>query len=121
MLIVEDEQRVARLISTILGRASHATTIAASLGEARELLERAVFDVVIVDFILPDGDGLAFVAAQRDATGTAAIVMSGLLDLPDGRGIATLAKPFTPDQLEHALERAVQRGRLVGSAEKPSS
>lgn len=106
VLVVEDEQRVARVILTILERAGHRVAVAGSLHDARRLLAAGAFDVVVADFILPDGDGHAFAGRLQGERGMAAIVMSGLLDLPDAGPVVTLPKPFTPDQLERALAAA---------------
>ena len=112
--MVEDEQRVARVILTILERAGHRVALAGSLRDAELALRRSAFDVVIADFILPDGDGLAFARQAHADLGAGAIVMSGLIDIPDSEGLVALAKPFTPDQLERALAEAAATARRTG-------
>ncbi len=111
VLVVEDEQRVARVILTILQRAGHEVAVAGSLLDARRLLAAGEFDVVVADFILPDGDGLAFAIRLQGEQGVGAVVMSGLADLPDADPIVPLPKPFTPDQLERAIARAATAAR----------
>ena len=63
VIVVEDEQRVARVIVTILERAGYDVTVAASLAEALLALAGRSYDVLVADLILPDGDGLAFAEA----------------------------------------------------------
>ena len=109
VLVIEDEQRVARVIETVLARAGHEVLLAASLTEARRLLADEEPDVLIADFILPDGDGLAFAARLHGERGTGVVVMSGLADLPEASELVPLAKPFTPDQLEQAVCAAAAR------------
>lgn len=114
VLVVEDEQRVARVILAILERAGHRVALAGALREAAAALSSSAYDVIIADFILPDGDGLAFARQARSEHGAGAIVMSGLADIPDSDGLISLAKPFTPDQLERALTDAVATVRRPG-------
>lgn len=109
VLVIEDEQRVARVIETVLGRAGHEVLLAGSLTEARRLVADEEPDVVIADFILPDGDGLAFATRLHDERGTGVVLMSGLSDLPEAAELVPLAKPFTPDQLEQAVADAAAR------------
>ena len=111
LLIVEDEPRVAWVIRAIFERSGHSVTVAASIGEARAHLATATTHAVVVDFILPDGDGLAFARSARDDHGVGIIVMSGLAEVPDSDDVISLLKPFTPDQLEHALAQALAQSR----------
>ncbi len=111
VLVVEDESRVAAVIRLVLERRGHQVTVAGSIAEAQLALAAAEPDAVIADFILPDGDGLSFALAARATHGVAVLLMSGLQHLPGADGIAVLAKPFTPDQLEGALAAALAGAR----------
>ena len=112
VLVVEDEQRVAWVIRAILERSGFAVTAAASIAEAREIAAGAPPDAVVVDFILPDGDGLGFAQRMRDNHGAAVVVMSGLAYLPDADGVVLLTKPFTPEHLEQALAQALAKSAV---------
>jgi DNA-binding response OmpR family regulator len=113
LLVVEDEPRVAWVIRAILERSGHEVAVASSIAEAGGLLAAVEPDAAIVDFILPDGDGLTFARRARAGSGVAIIVMSGLADVPDADGVITLLKPFTPDQLEQALALALAQSRTA--------
>ena len=112
LLVVEDEPRVAWVIRAIFERAGHEVAVASSLLEAGELLAAVVPDAVIVDFILPDGDGLAFARRARADHGVGILVMSGLAEVPGSGDVICLLKPFTPEQLEHMLALAVAKSRV---------
>jgi polar amino acid transport system substrate-binding protein len=60
ILLVEDNPRHAGLIRDELEieLPSAVVTVAPSVGEARAALESGAFDLIILDFRLPDGDGL---------------------------------------------------------------
>jgi DNA-binding response OmpR family regulator len=116
ILVVEDERRVAHLIATVLERAACQVEVASSLAEARAAVIRQEFDAVMVDLILPDGDGLEFAESLRRRHPVAIVVMSGLSELSVPSGVVVLAKPFTPDLVEHALIAALRtvRTRTAG-------
>ncbi len=67
ILIVEDEEHLARLLTEVLGREGHA---AETVGDGRTALARALtedFDLLIVDWMLPDLDGVQVVKRLRAA------------------------------------------------------
>ncbi|QGX41478.1 sigma-54-dependent transcriptional regulator [Permianibacter aggregans] len=60
-LIVDDEPDILELLSITLGRMRVDTKEAATLQEARQLLEDTPFDMCLTDLRLPDGDGIELV------------------------------------------------------------
>jgi len=67
ILIVEDEEHLARLVAEVLGREGH---VAETVGDGRTALSRALvepFDLLIVDWMLPDLDGVQVVKRLRAA------------------------------------------------------
>lgn len=65
LLIVEDNARLARLLAGALAGHGFAADVAGTLAEADDALSAAAFDAVILDLGLPDGDGVAWLAARR--------------------------------------------------------
>ena len=114
VLVVEDENRVAWVIRAILERSGFDVTVASSIAEAHELGAGLRLDAIVVDFILPDGDGLGFARQMRASHGAAVVVMSGLTGLPDAGDIVMLTKPFTPEHLEQALALAPAKSPISG-------
>lgn len=55
---------------------------------------RGPLALLVVDFILPDGDGLSFERGARDDHGVGIIVMSGLAEVPDSDDVISLLKPL---------------------------
>jgi DNA-binding response OmpR family regulator len=95
VLVVDDEPQLSALLAEFLRNASYDVDIAQSVGEAQRRLAAQTYDLVIVDWMLPDGDGTS-VAAWGSELGAKTIVMSGYLSrLPGGRaqGHETLMKP----------------------------
>jgi two-component system OmpR family response regulator len=67
ILIIEDEEHLARLVAEVLGKEGYA---ASSAGDGRSGLARALaepFDLLIVDWMLPDLDGVQVVKRLRAA------------------------------------------------------
>ncbi|WP_455233837.1 sigma-54-dependent transcriptional regulator, partial [Thiogranum longum] len=66
-LIVDDEPDIRELLELTLGRMNIDTRSVANLGDARQLLSEARFDLCLTDMRLPDGDGLGLVESiQQD-------------------------------------------------------
>ena len=75
ILIVEDEARLARLIARVLAEEGYATE---TVGEGRPALARALaepFDLLIVDWMLPDLDGVQVVRRLRAAEMNVPVLM----------------------------------------------
>jgi len=67
ILIIEDEEHLARLVAEVLGKEGYSASAA---GDGRSGLARALaepFDLLIVDWMLPDLDGVQLVKRLRAA------------------------------------------------------
>lgn len=120
-LLVEDNADLAETVQARLALDGHGIDWAATLAEAEDHLAVADYDLILLDIMLPDGDGRDFLAAHRRAQRqTPVIVMtarSALTDrvaLLDSGADDYITKPF--DFLElSARVRAVLR-RQTGRA-----
>ncbi len=74
VLIVDDHPSNRKLISEILRRRGHQWMEAGSGDEAIRLIDKNVFDVVLMDIQMPGKDGLQTTAEIRDAAGERAFV-----------------------------------------------
>jgi len=116
-LLVEDAADLARSVQYLLRAGGHAVDWAASLSDARDCLNSATFDLILLDIALPDGDGRRFLAElRRQGNGTPVIMMTARtavadrVDALDGGADDYLTKPFELAELE-ARARAVLRRR----------
>ncbi|MDP5220200.1 ATP-binding protein [Ruegeria sp. 2205SS24-7] len=71
-LLIDDDPIGALVTSRQLDRIGLVVTRAASVREALEVAGHAEFDVFVVDYLLPDGDGPSLVKELKRQTGTAA-------------------------------------------------
>jgi len=109
VLVVEDDPGVRLWIGATLSAASYAVTVASSVTEARALLGPGLYDIVVVDWKLPDGSG-ALLAREAQASGAASLIISGYgLSLPQGAfdEDACLWKPFGAEDLLRGVEKQI--------------
>jgi two-component system OmpR family response regulator len=122
ILIVEDDPVTAAEISGILTRGGFATDHGASLAAALDLATAAVFEVIVLDRMLPDGDGVAAMARLRAACPGAMILVVSALGKASSRieGLEQgaddyLAKPFDPDEMTARIRALLRRRGSSGS------
>jgi two-component system OmpR family response regulator len=120
ILLIEDDSTVAHLTAELLEGNGYQVLRAATGAAARELLAQAPPDLVILDLILPDVDGLVLCASLRAAAPDMPIlVSSGTIRKRDAVLALKLgaddfvAKPFDVYELE-ARVGALLRNRARG-------
>lgn len=76
VLIVDDDIAFGRTLGRALRRRGYDVVNCASAGEAREVLPGESVDVVVLDYQLPDADGLALLAELKTAAAGAVFLMA---------------------------------------------
>lgn len=115
-LLVEDNQELAEAVVNRLALDGHAVDHAASLAEAEDCLAATTYDLILLDVMLPDGDGRDFLARKREHLHTPVIVLTARSQVSDRVGALDqgaddyITKPFDFSELE-ARCRAVLRRR----------
>ncbi|MBT5000494.1 MAG: response regulator transcription factor [Tateyamaria sp.] len=120
-LLVEDNIELARAISSRLRLDGHVIDHAAKLEEASEFISTGEYDLILLDIMLPDGDGRMFLKQHRaNDLDTPVIILTARSQVSDRIGSLDLGaddyitKPFDHAELE-ARCRAVLR-RKAGKA-----
>jgi DNA-binding response OmpR family regulator len=123
--MIDDDNRLAGMVSDYLGGAGFRLTVAGTGHEGEALLKRETFDAVILDLMLPDADGLDLCRKLR-ATSDVPILMLTARGEPMDRVVGLelgaddyLAKPFEPRELQARL-RAILRRKGGNAAAAPS-
>jgi PAS domain S-box-containing protein len=114
VLVVEDDEAVAGVLTRLLDAEGFTTTHAATLQAAREILLSVVPGAVLLDVNLPDGSGLDLLETMRqrpELQDVPVIAVSGEAS-PAGETaypvlIDWLQKPFNQERLRAALRTAV--------------
>jgi two-component system phosphate regulon response regulator OmpR len=121
ILVIEDDPRLAEMVRNYLGEAGFAVTVAGTGNAGIALEARETFDVMILDLMLPDMDGLE-VCRRVSARGVTPILMltarGDAMDRVVGLEMGAddyLPKPFEPRELLARL-RAILRRRQRGGA-----
>jgi DNA-binding response OmpR family regulator len=65
ILVVEDEPQVAKQLKETLQQETYKTTTVSSVAEAKHVMSERNFDLVLLDWNLPDGDGIALMHTWR--------------------------------------------------------
>jgi two-component system OmpR family response regulator len=122
VLIVDDQPEVCDLLMEELTRRGCIVTCAGSAAEMREALAADVFDLVLLDVVLPDEPGLPIIedASQQPVP---VILMSGYGAAAEQYGdghLPFLGKPFRIEELLDIIEQKIG-GRLPGAVKKTGS
>jgi DNA-binding response OmpR family regulator len=125
--LLEDDRNLSLAISVALKRLGIEVKTAATLKKAREVLEHFQADLVLLDRMVPDGDGLDLCVELRAATHPAVIlVLSAVSDIQDRvQGLNEgaddyLAKPFAWEELEARLKALARRKALPPAVAAPA-
>jgi DNA-binding response OmpR family regulator len=120
LLMIEDDRRLAAMVGEYLGRAGFDLTHAEDIASGMALLRDRPIDLIILDLMLPDGDGLDACRRIRGEPGPLAalpILMLTAKGDPTDRVVGLeigaddyLPKPFDPRELLARI-RAVLRRR----------
>lgn len=118
ILIIEDDEVTADEIATELRAHGHSPELASS---GRQALRKAVqeqYDVITLDRMLPDLEGLTLVAALRERHIETPVLMISALGDVDERisglragGDDYLVKPFVPSEMAARIEVLLRRAR----------
>lgn len=120
VLIVEDEPVVRNVLNEIFLRRKCTVATAANLAEAEAMVSQELFDLMMLDIRLPDGDGHKFlehvamlperplvvmVTGNGSIESAVACMRAGAFDY--------VMKPFTPSQIDIILKKAQSYRQLL--------
>ena len=115
ILLIEDDQRLAEMVSSYLGEAGFSVTRAATGNAGIALAGRDAFDALVLDLMLPDIDGLEVCRRVRARAGTPILMLTARGDAMDrvvGLEMGAddyLPKPFEPRELLARLKAILRR------------
>jgi len=128
VLIVDDEAGIRTALRANFHRNGWSVETAAGVDDAKRLLERREFHLVVSDMRMPDGDGLEVMRAVRKASSTTAVILlTAFGNVPDAvhamrnGAFDYLTKPISFDQLEDAVARVMQPTRQTAATHASES
>ena len=120
ILVVDDEETIREVVSSMLNQAGYKTRLATSGMEALELLSCGdEFELVLSDMMMPEMDGIALLEKIKERFPDVPVVMvTAVHDVSTALGAIRqgaydyLLKPFEREQLLVMTRRAVENSRL---------
>lgn len=125
--VVDDEPDILELVALQLNRAGFQTETFTTVNEFYEFLKRRTPDLIILDLMLPDVDGLdvcRFLKSQAEYSKIPIIMLTARSDEADrvlGLELGAddyVTKPFSPRELVARVRSVLRRGE-VGTEEEP--
>jgi DNA-binding response OmpR family regulator len=123
ILLVEDDARLAAMVSDYLGEAGFRTTRAGTGAAAMQLVASDTFDALILDLMLPDADGLDICRSLRAKSDIPVLMLTARgdpLDRVVGLELGAddyLPKPFEPRELLARLRAILRRRTAPGQSQ----
>ncbi|GHU95179.1 DNA-binding response regulator [Clostridia bacterium] len=120
VLYVEDEKNMARAVAQVLKKNNYSIDLAHDGEDGLDLAASGVYDVVILDIMLPKLDGISILREMRNQNVTTPVILltakgeteDKIVGLDSGAD-DYLAKPFQTDELMARLRALGRRKELI--------
>jgi len=123
ILMIEDDARLAEMVARDLGRSGLEVTGSGTASEGLARLAREPFDIVLLDLMLPDADGLDVCRRLRASGSAVPVIMLTAKGDPTDRVVGLelgaddyLGKPFDPRELLARIRAVLRRPAAVAGA-----
>ena len=120
IMVVDDEEAIREVVSTLLESQGFQCTTAANGRIAAETFRNDTFDLVLSDIVMPEMDGLKLLNEIRSQDPDVPVIMvtamhdiSIALEAIRAGAYDYILKPFEKDQLQLSVRRALEHRRLV--------
>ncbi len=125
ILIVEDDYDILNANRSILELEGYHVLEADTLEKGRMMVGKYSPDLIILDVMLPDGNGLSYCEEIRSGSGIRIMFLSALGTKADvlaglrAGGDDYIAKPYDMDELILRVDVLLRRGKLIEMEEPP--
>jgi two-component system response regulator HydG len=117
ILILEDDLTFSQLLEGFFRKHKYEPVVAYKVKEALKLLDQQAFDLLLVDYRLPDGTGLDVLAtAKEKGLSTPVVIMTSFNDVRTAvksirlGAFDYITKPVNPDELLMIIESGLNTG-----------
>ncbi len=114
ILIIDDEEYIRDILSARVQGLNHTASSAATIHQSVELLKKDNFDLVFLDVILPDGNGLDLLQVLRELPSEPEVIIITAVGSLKGAEIAIkngawdyMSKPLKKEDIILRIERAL--------------
>ena len=119
ILVIDDDKKLGSLLKSFLTEKGYLVDFVENTFSAREKMLNIIFDLLILDVMLPKESGLTF-ASNFKANSDTPILMLSAMSTPSDRikGLKTgvdeyLSKPFEPEELLLRIENIMKRNQSI--------
>ena len=123
ILLVDDDQRLRELLKDYLNEKNFQVFTSEDFDEAREILGFFIFDLIILDRMMPTGDGINLIQDIKKTSNTPIIMLTAMSEdnhKIDGLKTGTddyLSKPFEPEELFLRINNLLKLYENINQAE----
>ena len=117
ILVIDDDKKLGSLLKSFLTEKGYLVDFAENTLVAKQKLFSIIFDLLILDVMLPKESGLSFASKLKTNNDTPILMLSAMGTPRDRiKGLKTgvdeyLAKPFEPEELLLRIENVIKRNQ----------
>ncbi|MGC3948623.1 MAG: sigma-54 dependent transcriptional regulator [Chryseolinea sp.] len=126
ILVVEDDLTFCRILEGFLSKQGFAVTVAHQGGQGLQLFSTRTFDLVLLDYRLPDMTGMDVLTEMKKASpATQVIIMTSFSDIRTAvkamqiGAFEYITKPVNPDELLMIVQQALKKDKVGPSVSTP--
>ena len=119
ILVIDDDKKLGNLLKSFLTEKGYLVDFVENTLIAKEKLLNVIFDLLILDVMLPKESGLSFASKLKSSDDTPILMLSAMSAPRDRiKGLKTgvdeyLAKPFEPEELLLRIENVIRRSQSI--------
>ena len=123
ILLVDDDQRLRELLKDYLNEKNFQVFTSEDFTEAKEILEFFLFDLIILDRMMPSGDGIDLIKHIKKLSKTPIIMLTAMGENDEKiEGLKTgtddyLSKPFEPEELYLRIDNLLKLYENINQVE----
>ncbi len=123
ILVVEDELLTRRTLQGLLQHEGFSVSTVGSIAEAMGEVNRRAYDLILLDLILPDGDGIDACGRIRERHRMPIVILSTRRQLEDRvAGLETgaddyIVKPFEPAEIIARVRAQLRRAQQLSASD----
>lgn len=119
VLVVDDEKDVCRLLEKVMTRAGYEVESVSTGAESLEIIKKNIPNLIVLDLILPDTDGLAVLKRMKEMEHSLPVVIltghESVKSAVEAMRLGAyhyMSKPFDNDELVVVVEKALEASKL---------
>ena len=123
ILLVDDDQRLRDLLKDYLSEKNLSIFTSQDFEEAKEILKYFVFDLIILDRMMPSGDGVELISVIKNKSNTPIIMLTAMGEnenIIQGLKIGSddyISKPFEPEELYLRIKKLLHLYENINQSE----